>query len=216
MEIRNAEMDGWNRLSNFIPRMTRPRFAVEAFACYGLSNGCFVRSVKKEREREREEETMSRRIKKSCLLMARYKSGPVESGYRPATKAAEPPPPLDRWRIQNHARKIFVGGRGEADDKVNVEKYRSLSPAIDEISSALERGEDKESKFTVDALQGERRIVDGNARVKYLTIRSMNFNRRQGIIAQLVRSLNIERFFSSPVASSFSVCLLGFSFLRKR
>lgn len=109
-----------------------------------------------------------------------------------------------------------MGGRGEADDKVNVEKYRSLSPAIDEISSALERGEDKESKFTVDALQGERRIVDGNARVKYLTIRSMNFNRRQGIITQLVRSLNIERFFSPPVASSFSVCCLGFSFLRKR
>ena len=69
---------------------------------------------------------------------------------------------------------------------------RSLSPAIDEISSALERGEDKESKFTVDALQGERRVVHGNARVKYLTIRSMNFNRRQGIIAQLVRSLNIS------------------------
>lgn len=92
---------------------------------------------------------------------------------------------------------------------------RSLSPAIDEISSALERGEDKESKFTVDALQGKRRVVHGNARVKYLTIRSMNFNRRQGIIAQLVRSLNIERFFSPPVASSFFCLFVGFFFSKK-
>lgn len=99
---------------------------------------------------------------------------------------------------------------------------RSLSPAIDEISSALERGEDKESKFTVDALQGKRRVVHGNARVKYLTIRSMNFNRRQGIITQLVRSLNIpffpllsKRFFSPPVASSFSCLLFGFLFSKK-
>lgn len=112
MEIRNAEMDGWNRLSNFIPRMTRPRFAVEAFACYGLSNGCFVRSVKRERQREREEETMSRRIKKSCLLMARYKSGPVESGYRPATKAAEPPPP-PRPVAHSKSREKNLCGRGE-------------------------------------------------------------------------------------------------------
>lgn len=55
----------------------------------------------------------------------------------------------------------------------------------------------------------------GNARVKYLTIRSMNFNRRQGIIAQLVRSLNIERFFSPPVASSFFCLFVGFFFSKK-
>lgn len=63
----NSKPRGRNRLSNFIPRAIRPSRVT-----------AFVRSVKKERERE--EETTSRRIKKSCLLMARYKSGPVESG----------------------------------------------------------------------------------------------------------------------------------------
>lgn len=71
---------------------------------------------------------MSRRIKKSCLLMARYKSGPVESGYRPATKATEPPsPPLNQWRIQKSREKNLCGGGRGPDDKVNVEKYRSFA-----------------------------------------------------------------------------------------
>lgn len=91
----NSKPRGRNRLSNFIPRAIRPSRVT-----------AFVRSVKKERE----EETTSRRIKKSCLLMARYKSGPVESGYRAATKASPSSLPLSTSGAFKIAREKSLGG----------------------------------------------------------------------------------------------------------